>query len=399
MKNALYLSFLIFLCSNTLFAQNVGVGTASPAGKLDISSANDGVLIPRVALTAINVAAPLTAPTQSELVYNTATAGAAPYNVIPGFYYWGGTQWEHLSEGDPWREFTLDIPSKSVLERIYHTGQVVIGFKKVDGFNGIAESDFDASSDARLYVKGNIVLGDEPDTDPLSAGGIGNFGLKFNSWRSWWNGDKISAKIMTDFSVSPGCGDTRVTDIVFSLDPGTRGCTQEVNDPTVEAMRIEYGGNVGIGTASPTAKLSVNGSANKPGGGSWAVFSDARLKENVSAYTEGLSFIKQVQTVNFSYNDKLKAIWGEDKSITGKVYQGVIAQDLQKIAPDMVRSVTVKNKIDATEENYLEVDPNKFTYALINAVKEQQTIIESQQLELEAVKLRLSELTSSLGMK
>jgi len=65
----------------------------------------------------------------------------------------------------------------------------------------------------------------------------------------------------------------------------------------------------------------------------------------------------------------------------------------------MVRSVTVKNKIDATEENYLEVDPNKFTYALINAVKEQQTIIESQQLELEAVKLRLSELTSSLGMK
>ena len=36
--------------------------------------------------------------------------------------------------------------------------------------------------------------------------------------------------------------------------------------------------NVVIGTSSPTATLSVNGTANKPGGGSWAAFSDKALK-------------------------------------------------------------------------------------------------------------------------
>lgn len=147
-------------------------------------------------------------------------------------------------------------------------------------------------------------------------------------------------------------------------------------------MTFERGGNIGIGTTSPTANLSVNGAANKLGGGSWAVFSDARLKTNVSDYQEGLDFLMKVRTVNFSYNDKMAAIWGENEVEKNKVYQGVIAQELQKIAPDMVRSVTLNASSDedvdpstAPSESFLEVDPNKFTYALINAVKEQQAII------------------------
>ncbi|ESU23438.1 hypothetical protein FEDK69T_16040 [Flavobacterium enshiense DK69] len=78
---------------------NMGIGTTTPAGKLDISSTNDGLVIPRVALTATNAATPLTAPTTSELVYNTATAGSAPNNVIPGFYYWDGAKWVSIATG------------------------------------------------------------------------------------------------------------------------------------------------------------------------------------------------------------------------------------------------------------------------------------------------------------
>lgn len=82
---------------STLQAQNVGVnatGTSPDASAmLDISSATSGVLIPRVALTATNTAAPVTSPAVSLLVYNTATAGTAPNNVVPGFYYWSGSAW------------------------------------------------------------------------------------------------------------------------------------------------------------------------------------------------------------------------------------------------------------------------------------------------------------------
>ena len=75
--------------------KRIGINQATPAGALDITSANDGLLIPRVALTTTTSALPLTAPTTSELVYNTVTTG----DVTPGFYYWNGTAWISLSTG------------------------------------------------------------------------------------------------------------------------------------------------------------------------------------------------------------------------------------------------------------------------------------------------------------
>lgn len=89
-------------------AQNVGINTtgAAPAASamLDIVSTNSGLLIPRVALTATNAAGPVTAPATALLVYNTATAGTSPNNVVPGFYYWTGTAWTRMfSAGDGWR--------------------------------------------------------------------------------------------------------------------------------------------------------------------------------------------------------------------------------------------------------------------------------------------------------
>jgi len=79
------------------YAQNVGINAtgANPdaSAMLDVSSTNTGMLIPRVALTTRNAAAPITSPATSLLVYNTATAGTAPNNVTPGFYYWNGSAW------------------------------------------------------------------------------------------------------------------------------------------------------------------------------------------------------------------------------------------------------------------------------------------------------------------
>ena len=65
---------------------------------MDITSTNDGILIPRIALTATNVATVLT-PTVSELVYNTATSVPGPNQVTPGFYYWDGSIWVRIASG------------------------------------------------------------------------------------------------------------------------------------------------------------------------------------------------------------------------------------------------------------------------------------------------------------
>ena len=92
-KNSVLLAFFMFFSIN--YAQ-VGVGTTSPNGALDVSSTTDGMLVPRVALSATNVATVIT-PTVSELVYNTFTSAVGPNQVTPGYYYWDGASWVRLA--------------------------------------------------------------------------------------------------------------------------------------------------------------------------------------------------------------------------------------------------------------------------------------------------------------
>jgi hypothetical protein len=93
----LHILFLLLL-SQQIFSQ-IGIGTTTPNGALDITSTNDGVLIPRIALTATNLATVLT-PTVSEMVYNTATSATGANQVTPGFYYWNGTLWVRVVDTD-----------------------------------------------------------------------------------------------------------------------------------------------------------------------------------------------------------------------------------------------------------------------------------------------------------
>jgi len=92
---------VVGLLSAGLHAQNVGIGTSNPhsSARLHIEDNARGLLIPNVALSATNVAAPVTSPATSLLVYNTNTAGTGATAVTPGFYYWDGSQWVRLASG------------------------------------------------------------------------------------------------------------------------------------------------------------------------------------------------------------------------------------------------------------------------------------------------------------
>ena len=121
------------------------------------------------------------------------------------------------------------------------------------------------------------------------------------------------------------------------------------------------------------------GIAAKPGGGPWVATSDERLKTDIKDYHDGLQVIRAVRTVSYRYN-------GIKDLPTESTFIGIIAQELEKIAPYMVR----------LDGEYLQVDPNAFTYMLINSVKElddtvqeQQQKIESQQAEIDAIKKAL----------
>ncbi|RTY90239.1 hypothetical protein [Flavobacterium sp. GT3R68] len=97
MKTRIFLILTLLSLAN--MAAQIGIGTITPRGAMEVFSNNSGVVIPQVALTANNVSAPVVnpqtagAPIAGTMIYNTATAGAGGTAVTPGFYYWDGTIW------------------------------------------------------------------------------------------------------------------------------------------------------------------------------------------------------------------------------------------------------------------------------------------------------------------
>ncbi|MCK7590251.1 hypothetical protein M0G43_06685 [Subsaxibacter sp. CAU 1640] len=92
-------------------AGDMGMGTLAPQAALDIIANDNGVLIPRVILTAANVQAPVVNPTggalpESTLVYNTNSSGTVPNDVTPGFYYWQTNRWNRLGNENKTRYYT-----------------------------------------------------------------------------------------------------------------------------------------------------------------------------------------------------------------------------------------------------------------------------------------------------
>lgn len=121
--------------------------------------------------------------------------------------------------------------------------------------------------------------------------------------------------------------------------------------------------------------MTVNGSGTcQNGSGSWSAFSDARIKTVKSEFKDGLDVIKQINPVRFVYN--------ENAPFKSKDVQiGIVAQDLEKVAPYMV---TKSNNGEI--EDLREVNSQAYVFLLINAVKEQQAQIEEMKKEIEQLK-------------
>jgi hypothetical protein len=102
------------------------------------------------------------------------------------------------------------------------------------------------------------------------------------------------------------------------------------------------GGNVGIGTTSPSGMLHLNGSALFTSTGnltctgdviSFGSLSDARLKKNIQTIdTErALDIVSKLRSVSFDWNDN---IFNEEKRNTNDL--GFIAQEVEALVPEAV---------------------------------------------------------------
>lgn len=175
----------------------------------------------------------------------------------------------------------------------------------------------------------------------------------------------------------------------YGMETAEDGDLKFIGDGIVSMVITDVFGRVGIGTELPTHLLSVNGSAGKTGGGSWSTFSDRRLKKNIKPFTDGLEQILQIDPVTYQYN-------GKAGIKTKETQVGIIAQDIQKIAPYMVTKATYDEEAEKGNENYLVYNPSALDYMFINAFKEQQTTIEEQQENIEAKEQKIIALEKRL---
>lgn len=97
-KFTLALAIITLLFSSYLTAQ-VGINTTSPLPGtiLDMTATDKGFIMTKVALTGTNDTSTIQpSATTGLMVYNTATTGAAGFEVTPGFYYWSGSSWRRF---------------------------------------------------------------------------------------------------------------------------------------------------------------------------------------------------------------------------------------------------------------------------------------------------------------
>jgi len=142
----------------------------------------------------------------------------------------------------------------------------------------------------------------------------------------------------------------------------------EAADFTVFPLVVTSTNRVGIATAAPTDTLSVNGTASKPGGGSWAVFSDERLKTIKGQFNSGLKALMQLQPLRYQYRpDNALGLKSEAE------YVGFGAQAVEQVIPEAVTR---------NSNGYLQVNNDPILWTMLNAIKEQQKEIEELRAEL-----------------
>ncbi len=141
------------------------------------------------------------------------------------------------------------------------------------------------------------------------------------------------------------------------------------NTAPVNGLLVE--GRVGIGTTTPAQLLDVNG--NIAVSGTTVHTSDVRYKTNVITLPHALEQVQKLRGVRYNW----KASDFPDKNFGERSQIGVIAQEVESIFPELVYE-------DA--DGFKSVDYSHITPILIEAIKEQQQIIEEQRAEITTLK-------------
>ncbi len=234
----------------------------------------------------------------------------------------------------------IQFNDTSVPGNNWHIGVVHLGSSPAGGFNivetGVAQ---------RFVIQngtGNVGIGTTSPTEQLSVyNNTGNVIMGVQSGgQSFWGMESVGSANRLDLGPSSA---------LHSLSP---------------YMSLLAGGNVGIGTSNPGQKLSVVGAINQTNAlncglstdasGTLICTSDERLKNILGNSTYGIAQIMNITPIKFEYKNE------------SYIHVGFSAQNVQSVIPEAT---------PIQGNGYLGLDTNAVTATLVNAMKQQQEII------------------------
>jgi hypothetical protein len=319
------------------------------------------------------------------MILITGKHGVVTFGEDYGIYAWGGQKAGYFS-GD-----------------VYVSGNVGIGAA--------------IESQQKLRVAGiaQFDLGGGSISMSTPGGWPGIIGLSLNGHRRDIIVDNSSIRILTSSTSSAAPAENGITirengfvgigtnnpasqlDIIgaVNLNKGKTGTALTVNGSealwyTGTYFSWGYGGSanyfadpVGIGTSSPGSyMLAVNGSAAKPGGGSWSVFSDSRLKNLNGSYERGLSEISRLNPVRYSYKENNELQLPADNECVG-----LVAQEVQSVIPEAV---------EENSKGYLMVNNDPIIWAMVNSIKQLKAENDQLKQRLDALEKAVNEQSQSI---
>ena len=390
MKKLVSVVAFLFLIPTIETKAQVGIGTTNPSGALDITSTDNGLLIPRVALTNTTTVTVLTGTT-SELVYNTATIN----DVTPGFYYLSTTT-------GPWVRLATTAANSWLI-----TGNS--GTNPADNFIGTTDAQ-----DLR-FRRANQWAGTIASSVTSFGAQAGRLNTSTNNVFFGSNAGELSSNAASSNMVAIGhqamgaAGVQNVSQSVaigsFAMQSPTATATSNVVIGYNAGITLSTSNNViiGQGASSGFASCIVIGQgaastannhirignsqtlATTPA--SWTVISDRRAKSDIKDSPLGLDFIKKLRPVSyFKKNDENK-----------KTEYGFIAQEVEaslKKVGDNNNGVIYKDPEGNYGMRYNDIIP-----ITVKAIQEQQILIEKLIKDNELLMKRLELIENSKQKK
>ncbi|MBW1298307.1 tail fiber domain-containing protein [Aquimarina litoralis] len=307
--------------------------------------------------------------------------------------------------GAPTNETGLDILAANRIFFDKNKAAIRIG-RDIGGVNAFADANVGAYSAAfginpKAAGDQAFAVGFSPDASGLNAIALGNqvnatssssVAIGSFSTSSGVNTITLGANLTAESrgQISMGYRNTPVagnpsayieTDRLFVIGNGTADFDGVYPSDALVMLKngnTAFSGNVGVGTTTPetTYALNVNGDLNYTG--NLTNISDRRYKKNIEALPNSLDKILKTEGVQYEMR---KEDFPNMKFAEGTQY-GVIAQDIEKIFPNLVST---------NDQGYKSVNYTGLIPVLVEALKEQQQQIEQQQAEITALKADAAE--------